>query len=68
MLKVKKWVVVDEKYSYSTLRTLDDKRFVPQTFRFKYDEFYKQGWVIDSGGREIKLSNEDTDYLKSKQK
>lgn len=59
---------LDEKYSYSTLRTLDDKRFVPQTFRFKYDEFYKQGWLIDSGGREIKLSNEDTDYLKSKQK
>ena len=59
---------LDEKYSYSTLRTLDDKRFVPQTFRFKYDEFYKQGWVIDSGGREIKLSNEDTDYLKGKQK
>ena len=58
---------LDEKYSYSTLRTLDDKRLVPQTFRFKYDEFYKQGWLIDSGGREIKLSNEDTEYLKNKQ-
>lgn len=58
---------LDEKYSYSTLRTLDDKRFVPQTFRFKYDEFYKQGWLVDAGGREIKLSNEDTEYLKNKQ-
>lgn len=59
---------LDEKYSYNTLRTLDDKRFVPQTFRFKYDEFYKQGWLVDAGGHEIKLSNEDTDYLKGKQK
>ena len=58
---------LDEKYSYNTLRTLDDKRFVPQTFRFKYDEFYKQGWLVDAGGREIKLSNEDTEYLKNKQ-
>lgn len=58
---------LDEKYSYSTLRTLDDKRFVPQIFRFKYDEFYKQGWLVDAGGREIKLSNEDTEYLKNKQ-
>ena len=58
---------LDEKYNYSTLRTLDDKRFVPQTFRFKYDEFYKQGWLVDAGGREIKLSNEDTEYLKNKQ-
>ena len=59
---------LDEKYSYNTLRTLDDKRFVPQTFKFKYDEFYKQGWLIDADGRKIKLSNEDTDYLKGKQK
>lgn len=58
---------LDEKYSYSTLRTLDDKRFVPQTFKFKYDEFYKQGWLVDAGGREIKLSNEDTEYLKNRQ-
>ena len=59
---------LDEKYSYNTLRTLDNKRFAPQTFRFKYDEFYKQGWLVDAGGHEIKLSNEDTDYLKGKQK
>lgn len=58
---------LDEKYSYSILQKLDKKRFVPQTFRFKYDEFYKQGWLIDASGSEIKLTNEDTEYLKNKQ-
>lgn len=52
---------------YSTTQKFDGKQTEQKIYEFKYDEFYKQGWLIDSGGREIKLSNEDTEYLKNKQ-
>lgn len=53
---------------YSTTRTFDGQRTEQKIYEFKYDEFYKQGWLIDSGGREIKLDKDDTEYLKNKQK
>ena len=53
---------------YSTTQKFDGKQTEQKIYDFKYDEFYKQGWLIDSGGREIKLDNDDSEYLKSKQK
>ena len=53
---------------YSTTRTFNDKQTEPQIYEFKYDEFYNQGWLIDSGGHEIKLDKDDTEYLRGKQK
>lgn len=53
---------------YSTTPRFDGKQTEPKIYEFKYDEFYKQGWLIDSSGREIKLDKDDTEYLKNKQK
>lgn len=59
---------LDGKYSYHTHPEFDHTSPERKVFRFKYDEFYNQGWLIDAGGNETKLSKEDTEYLRDKQK
>lgn len=38
-----------------------------QIFKFEYGEFYETGKLVDENGKEYKLSEEDTNYLRSKQ-
>lgn len=45
----------------------DDYSSKRQIFKFEYGEFYETGRLIDEDGKGYKLSEEDTDYLKSKQ-
>lgn len=55
---------LDKNFVYQDEHKDPSKR---QIFKFEYGEFYETGKLVDENGKEYKLSEEDTNYLRSKQ-